>query len=113
LIEFASKIAISDIKIGPRFRKDFGDLRPLIESVKRHGLLHPIVVSAENNQLICGKRRLAAYMQLGRPEIEVNLVWDPKQHKIAAELSEGQCCWNHIVGLPTKNNKEYPLFDYE
>jgi hypothetical protein len=38
----------------------------------------------------------------------------------AAELSEGQCCWNHIVGLPTKDNdrdggrrKEYPLFDYE
>ena len=68
-----NKIAISNIKIGTRFRKDFGDLKPLIDSIKRHGLLHPIVVS-EDNQLICGKRRLAAYMQLGRTEIEVNLV---------------------------------------
>ena len=73
LTEFANKIAISDIKIGPRFRKDAGDLRPLIESIKRHGLLHPIVVS-EDNQLICGRRRISAYMQLGKTEIEVNLV---------------------------------------
>jgi 16S rRNA G966 N2-methylase RsmD len=69
----ANKIAISDIKIGPRFRKDAGDLRPLIDSIKRHGLLHPIVVS-EDNQLICGRRRISAYMQLDRKEIEVNLV---------------------------------------
>ena len=40
-------------------------------------------------------------------------IWDKKQHLLAAELSEGQCCWNHSVGLPIKNNKEYPLFDYE
>ncbi|MGB9168903.1 MAG: hypothetical protein WCB31_08250 [Nitrososphaeraceae archaeon] len=23
------------------------------------------------------------------------------------------CCFNHLIGLPQKNNKEYPLFDYE
>jgi hypothetical protein len=23
------------------------------------------------------------------------------------------CCFNHTIGLPLKNNKEYPLFDYE
>jgi hypothetical protein len=23
------------------------------------------------------------------------------------------CCWTHLVGLPKKGNKEYPLFDYE
>ena len=40
-------------------------------------------------------------------------IWDKKQHLLAAELSEGQCCWNHIVGLPIKNNKEFPFFDYE
>ena len=72
-IDLASKMAISDIKIGTRFRKDFGDLRPLIESIERHGLLHPVVIS-EDNQLICGKRRIAAYMQLERSEIEVNIV---------------------------------------
>ena len=30
-----------------------------------------------------------------------------------AKESDGQCCWNHIVGLPQKNKKEHPLFDYE
>jgi ParB family chromosome partitioning protein len=73
LIEFAHKKAISDINIGTRFRKDLGDLRSLIDSIERHGLLHPIVIS-EDNQLICGRRRIAAYMQLGRTEIEANLV---------------------------------------
>ena len=60
-----TKIAISDINMNlkTRFRQDLGDLKPLIESIKRHGLLHPIVLS-EDNQLICGRRRLAAYMQL-------------------------------------------------
>jgi ParB family transcriptional regulator, chromosome partitioning protein len=72
-IDLASKMAISDIKIGTRFRKDSGDLRPLIDSIERHGLLHPVVVS-EDNQLICGKRRIAAYMQLERSEIEINVV---------------------------------------
>jgi hypothetical protein len=38
---------------------------------------------------------------------------DKKQHHTAAELTDGQCCWNHIVGLPAKDGKEYPLFDYE
>ena len=63
--ELANKIAISDINLNikTRFRQDLGDLRPLIESIKRHGLLHPIVLS-EDNQLICGRRRLAACMQL-------------------------------------------------
>ena len=68
----STKIAISDINmnIETRFRQDLGDLKPLIESIKRHGLLHPIVLS-EDNQLICGRRRLAAYMQLEITEIEV------------------------------------------
>ena len=39
-------------------------------------------------------------------------IWDKKEH-LAAELSDGQCCWNHIVGLPVKGKKEYPIFDYE
>jgi hypothetical protein len=40
-------------------------------------------------------------------------IWDRKEHLEAAELTDGQCCWNHIVGLPVKDGKEYPLFDYE
>src|SRR6476619_6904139 len=24
-----------------------------------------------------------------------------------------ECCFNHIICLPVKNNQEYPIFDYE
>ena len=67
-----TKIPISDINMNleTRFRQNLGDLKPLIESIKRHGLLHPIVLS-EDNQLICGRRRVAACMQLDLKEIEV------------------------------------------
>ena len=40
-------------------------------------------------------------------------VWNQIEHRTLAKDSDGQCCWNHIVGLPIKNNKEYPLFNYE
>jgi hypothetical protein len=40
-------------------------------------------------------------------------IWDKEEHlRLATEANE-QCCFNHIVGLPVKDNKEYPLFDYE
>jgi ParB family chromosome partitioning protein len=69
-----TKIAISDIDLSKtRFRKDPGDLRPLIESIKRHGLFHPVVIT-EDNQLICGRRRISAYMQLELKEIEVTYI---------------------------------------
>jgi hypothetical protein len=40
-------------------------------------------------------------------------IWDKEEHlRLATETNE-QCCFNHIVGLPVKDNVEYPLFDYE
>ena len=39
--------------------------------------------------------------------------WDKEQHTQEYLRTNGQCCFNHIVGLPTKDGKEYPLFDYE
>jgi hypothetical protein len=40
-------------------------------------------------------------------------IWDQQEHLSLAEETDGQCCFNHIVGLPVKDKKEYPLFDYE
>jgi ParB family chromosome partitioning protein len=67
------KIKISEIKTGTRFRKDVGDLSLLVESIERVGLLHPIVVT-ENNELICGKRRIEAYKKLNLTKIEATIV---------------------------------------
>ena len=53
------EIKISDIKIGPRHRKDMGDLQTLAQPIKNVGLLHPIGVTPQT-ELIFGERRLRA-----------------------------------------------------
>jgi len=35
---------IADIRVGPRVRKESGDIQALADSIDRHGLLHPVVV---------------------------------------------------------------------
>ena len=40
-------------------------------------------------------------------------IWDQQQHTQEHIRTNGQCCFNHIVGLPQKDKKEYPMFDYE
>jgi hypothetical protein len=39
--------------------------------------------------------------------------WDKSTHKEADRISKGDCCFNHIIGLPTKDGIETPMFDYE
>jgi hypothetical protein len=39
--------------------------------------------------------------------------WDQKQHKQEDTKTKGDCCFNHIIGLPRKENNEKPMFDYE
>lgn len=40
-------------------------------------------------------------------------IWDTGKHKLVDIKTNGQCCFNHIIGLPRKQGKEKPLFDYE
>jgi hypothetical protein len=41
-------------------------------------------------------------------------IWDIKeQHKLQDIRTRGDCCFNHIVRLPKKNDKEFPMFDYQ
>jgi len=56
-------VKISDIKIGARHRKDFGDIAALADSIKENGLLQPIGVTHENT-LIFGARRLKAVSEI-------------------------------------------------
>lgn len=53
------EIPVDEIKIGHRFRKKMGDLKSLAQSIDDIGLLHPVVVTPDN-QLIAGYRRLRA-----------------------------------------------------
>jgi hypothetical protein len=40
-------------------------------------------------------------------------IWSKEGHRQQAAATKGNCCFQHVVGLPTKDKKEYPLFDYE
>jgi site-specific DNA-methyltransferase (adenine-specific) len=64
---------LTQIKITDRFRKDLGDVQSLADSIKRIGLLHPIVVTPDR-RLIAGRRRIAAFELLGRTEIPATVV---------------------------------------
>jgi hypothetical protein len=40
-------------------------------------------------------------------------IWGQDRHRQEYVKTDGQCCFNHIVGLPVKDKKEHPLYDYE
>ena len=40
-------------------------------------------------------------------------LWDKREHLTIARDTNEHCCFNPIVGLPQKDKREYPLFDYE
>ena len=66
-------IAIADIVVGKRHRREMGDIAGLADSIQDIGLLHRITVD-ENGRLLAGARRLAACKLLGWTEIPVNIV---------------------------------------
>jgi hypothetical protein len=38
-------------------------------------------------------------------------IWDPKQHKQEDIKTKGDCCFNHIIGLPRKDGIEKSIAD--
>ena len=40
-------------------------------------------------------------------------IWDKEQHKQEDIRTNGDCCFNHIIGLPQKDGEDKPLYDYE
>jgi len=58
------QIAIDDIKVKRRARQQEGDIEPLMDSMRRYGLLNPVIVNSRNI-LIAGARRLEAAKRLG------------------------------------------------
>lgn len=83
------KLNINEIKIGSRIRQDTGDLSLLKESIRKMGLLQPIIVNTKK-ELISGFRRLQACRQLEWDEIEVKIIKteDDKVKKLDLEYHE-------------------------
>ena len=61
------------VETSTRIRKDPGDLAALENSIRKVGLLNPIVID-EENRLIAGNRRLMACKNLGMKEVEARIV---------------------------------------
>ena len=40
-------------------------------------------------------------------------IWNIEEHKQEDIRTNGNCCFNHIIGLPQKDNVDKPLYDYE
>jgi|GEM_PF-3045504 len=80
-------LAIADIRVGDRHRRELGDIAALAESLKSVGLLHPPVVT-DDRLLVCGFRRLEAAKRLGWARIEVRVV--RPDDLLAAERDENE-----------------------
>jgi hypothetical protein len=68
-----SMIAIKDVIIGERHRREMGDVAGLAASIEAVGLLHPPVVD-KNNVLVAGERRIRAALLLGWTDISVTVI---------------------------------------
>jgi N6-adenosine-specific RNA methylase IME4 len=68
-----AKLAINQINVRNRYRKNLGNIESLAASIKELGLLHPIVVRPDG-RLIAGERRLAACKRLGWKTVPVTYV---------------------------------------
>lgn len=85
-------IAIADVKVEGRHRRDYGDLSSLAESLRDLGQLQPIVVT-EDLRLIAGGRRLAAAQSNGWTDIEAKIAKDVTDAAtlLRAERDENTC----------------------
>ncbi len=67
------QLSVNKILVKERVREDFGNMESLINSIKKYGLINPILVSS-NNRLIAGERRLRAFKELGYKMIDVRVI---------------------------------------
>jgi hypothetical protein len=66
------------------------------------------IVSASNNQQQ-GQTTLFSSRLLNKPF----WIWNIEEHKLTDIITNGDCCFNHIIGLSKKNTQDMPFFDYE
>ena len=85
-------INISEIKIENRFRKDYGDLQDLANSIKELGLLHEPIVD-QDKKLIDGERRIKALKLLGFDEIHVRIINVPSVLKAEHDANAFAKAW--------------------
>ena len=82
------RMSVHDIVIKTRIRRNLGDIGALMESMKKFGLMNPIVINTEK-ELIAGHRRLESARRLGWSDIEVVILEkDDEAEKLELEIEE-------------------------
>ena len=82
------KIAIKDIVVKKRIRKDLGNIDALVLSLKKHGQLQPVIINRKK-ELIAGYRRLQAAKMAGWSMLEAVFVdRESKADKLELEIEE-------------------------
>lgn len=98
------KIPISSIKVGERFRQDYGtekEMADLRDNIKSKGLIQPITLDEDSN-LVAGGRRLQACTDLGFTEIDaiirkVEGELDAKELELFENIHRKQMTWAEIA----------------
>lgn len=88
----SESVPVAEIVVRDRVRKDLGNLLALEESVRRLGLLHPVVLNSRR-ELIAGSRRLAVAKRIGWAAIPARVVdtLDDALAALQAERDENNC----------------------
>jgi len=82
------QMRIDEIIVRKRIRRDLGNLQELAESLEKHGLINPIVITQEK-VLIAGERRLESAKLLGWETIPVRIIENPDRiAEVEIEIDE-------------------------
>jgi ParB/RepB/Spo0J family partition protein len=89
------EIPVEAIDLGVRLREDGNSVasKSLVASIRKWGLLHPIVVRKlkgddERFELVAGARRLDAHRKLGESTISATVISATDDEKVAIEFAE-------------------------
>ncbi|BCR21325.1 ParB N-terminal domain-containing protein [Borrelia miyamotoi] len=94
-------IDLEQIRIKRRIRQNIGNTTTLKESIKKHGLIYPIIID-KNKNLIAGFRRYQVLKELGYKEVEVKVIpIENKKILLEIELDE-----NNVRKSFTKSESE-------
>ena len=77
--------------------------------LRQFKLANDLLIGSSTNSESGNKNKNSLSIFLNKPF----WIWDKEKHDIEFLISNGNCCFNHIVGLPVKNDKEYPIFDFQ
>lgn len=108
------ELKIADIKIGDRFRKDYGKIDELAQAIKQRGrLLEPIVVDQDLN-LLAGGRRLQACTSLGWETIPAQYITEvdeltAREIELEENLHRKNLTWQEESKLTLEIDKLYRL----